>query len=469
MAIVSSTIRIYAADQVTLVATEVTQGAATSIPIDSLVEGSEYYATAQVTDDSNLTSAESPQFEFYTLPDVSYFSAPVASANTISAQLDGITNDVAIDYYGLAYDTSSSFNNPSYTSPSQQGAVDITGLSENTTYYVRPYVIDEFSRRWVGTDQRSVSTSYSVPTIDWVGLSTVGSDSFTANVNITSTTSITNAYVQITQVGGSTTTGTLTAQTGVQQVNVTGLSPNTAYQIRVYATNAGGSGTSTVQNITTNAASIEVTVTSATVSPSNNIISAESRATIGTGITITNHSLEMYYDALHSGNAVESYNGGANATINNNFGHADPDETYYIFGKVTYTVAGDANTYVAWSTGYQVDTYSLLTFGTITTTNNSASIPYSVQGTASSIDIQYSEDQLNWITLSWPSLTSGTCTASGLTPNTQYYLKGRCRSTAGWSSYFTDTFTTTQVLPVVNVTGVSNITPVSADVNISVS
>lgn len=470
MAIVSSLIRLYASDQVTLLATYPTSGSSTAIPIDGLTAGTEYYVTAQVTDDGGLTSLESPQYDFYTLPDVEYFSAPTASATSIGAQLTGITNDVAIDYYGLAYDTSSSFNNPSYTTPAQQGAVDINGLSEHTTYYVRPYVIDEFGRRWVNTDQRSVTTSYSVPVIAWSGSPTVGSETFSASVNITSTTNITNAYVQYTPQGGSAQTYALSASTGTQSFTLTGLTPNTNYQIRVYATNSGGSGTSTVLNVTTSAASISVAVSNVSVNNTNNVIAATSTATVGTGITITGHYLDLYDNNAHTGVAAETYNGGANAVINNNFSNADPNDTYYVFGRVTYTVSGDANTYTAWSVGYQVDTYSLLSFGTITVGNTDASIPYSVQGTASSVDVSYSTDQTNWTTIPASSMSGGTLSLTSLTPNTTYYLRGRCQTSGlGWQGYVTDNFTTTQVLPVVTVLAPTNVTPISATINLSIS
>jgi len=440
----------------------------TSILADDLPEGSELYATAQATVDG-LQSAESAVYQFYTLPDVEYFSAPSASQGTISTQLDGITDVVAIDYFGLRYSTDSNFSTYNDVQ-SPQGGVDITGLSENTTYYVAPFVIDEFGRKYVNMSLiRQVAVPYNVPSIIWTGIATVGSDSFTQNINVASTAAVTNVTVSYQEQGGTAQTFNLQAQTGTQTVSLSGLSPNTPYTVRVYATNSAGTGTSSINSFTTGQAQMAVEVTQAQVSNVNNIIDATSRATYDSSITLIHNNVELWENNSHTGTAYES-NTGYTDTYTNNLAHANPDETYYVFGHVTYTIGSDPTVLEAWSAPVTVTTYSLLSFGNITTTNDSASIPYSVSGVALSDDIAYSSDGgTTWSTIPVSTLSGGTLTLSSLTPNTTYSLRGRCQSTAGWQAYVTTTFTTTNVLPTVTVSSVTNITPTEAQVNLTIS
>ena len=148
--------------------------------------------------------------------------------------------------------------------------------------------------------------------------------------------------------------------------------------------------------------------------------------------------------------------------------HADPDETYYVFCHTTYTVGSDPTVYDSWSPATEVNTYSLLSFNSVTPTNNSATINYSVTGTAATGEISYSVDNQNWTQLSISNWVGGSYTITGLTPSTTYYLRGRVQSTAGWQGYVTDRFTTTGTLPVVTVASVTDIKPTEAQVNLDI-
>lgn len=470
--ITQSVVRIYD-DQLktTLITSVTTQGASTAITVDDLAEGSEYWATAQVTDDGGLTSNESSPYRFYTLPDVDWFSQPVATSSTISAQLEGVTDTVTISRYGLVYDTNSTFTNPTYYDE-PQGGIQITGLSEHTTYYVRPYVIDEFNRRWINESLTvTLTTSYAVPTVTWSGTSTLGVTTWSQDVNITSSDTLTSVYVEYTPAGGSTQTLNLTATTGTQNVSLTGLNPNTSYDVVVKAVSASGMGTSTTQTFTTIAPVIAVNVDSLTLNNLNNqiAVSASAQANDPSAISITGFYLDLYDNNTHTGSAVETINGGSVSSMTGTLSHADPDDTYYVYGRVTWTVTGDQTVHTAWSAPYEVTTYALLSFGTIQTTNTTASIPYTVAGTALSDEIAYSYDNSVWTPIPVTTLSGGTLSVTGLTPSTSYYLRGRCQSTAGWQGYVTTTFSTTGVLPVVTIDSVSNITPSTAQVNLIIS
>lgn len=471
MAITQSTIRIYEdSAKTTLIASEVTSGSATSIMVDGLPEGSELYATAQVTDDSSLTSEESPVLQFYTLPNVIYFTQPFATIDgTMGAQLESVTDVVAVDYWGLRYSTDQHFATYIDTPQSQRGDIDVSGLTENTTYYVEPYIIDEFGRKWVNDEAAvSVHVPYAKPTVTWTGVAAVGIDTYQHQINIQSTAAITDVTVYYTD-GSTTSSFNLQNQTGTQSVSLTGLTPNTSYSIYVKATNASGYTNSSTNTFTTNQAQMAVEVTQAQVYNTNNYVNATSRATYDSSITLVSNSIELWENNSHTGTAYEA-NTGSTDTYTNTLGHANPDETYYVFGHVTYTIGSDPTVLEAWSSPVTVTTYALLSFGNITTSNDTASIPYSVSGVSISDDIAYSSDGgTTWTAIPVSTLSGGTLHLSGLTPNTTYSLRGRCQSAAGWQAYVTTTFTTTNVLPVVTVSSVTNITPTDATVNLTIS
>lgn len=474
MSITQSTIRIYDDQLKTdLVHEQTTSGSATDILIEDVLDaGTEYWCTVQAIDGQGLTTEESSVYRFYTLPDVTWFAGPYASINSISAQLEGITDDVTIARYGIVYATQSDFSDAVYYDQ-VQGGIDIYGLEESTRYYVRPYVIDEFDRRWVNIDAETyVTTGASVPIVSWVGLSAVGTTTFTTQVNVNSSTTVSSVVATLTPAGGSPQTIGLVASSGTQNVNIISLTPNTQYTLYVSATNSGGTGQSTTRTFTTMSAagSAQVELTNVSVSNSNNIISVDSRATYDSNIiTITGHYIELYSNDTHTGTAEESNSGGAVANYSNNLSHANPDETYYVFSRVTYTVSGDLTVYTAWSEPYEVQTYSLLSFGAISTTSTGASIPYSVAGNAISTQIEYSPDNSNWYSIPVSSYSGGTLTISGLTPSTNYYLRGRVQSTAGWSDYITNTFTTQSIGVSVTVVSVTNIFETGADVNLNIT
>lgn len=471
MAITKSVIKIYADEYKTqLVGNKTTLSGATEIPISGLTEGTAYWGTVTVEDDNNLTSDESPVYKFYTLPDVVWSTQPVATADTITATMAAVTHDVGAYVFGMRLSTSQDLSN--YTDYTGHNTVTITGLTENTTYWVAPLVVDEFGRKWVNESlKQSVGTSYELPIINWYGMSAVGITDFHASVNVISSSPLTSVVCTYTPVGGSAQTQTLSATTGVQGVNLTGLTPNTTYSVVVRATNSAGYDETTTNTFTTNSAAggIEVALENVSVNNSNNEITGTSKATYDSNvITITGHYLELWDNAQHTGAAIESVSGGANATITQTLSHANPDEVYFLFGRVTYTVSGDLTVYTAWSEPEKVLTYALLSFGLVSPTSTSADVPYSVAGDAISVEIAYSVDQNSWTNLPVPSRTGGTINIPNLNPSTQYYVRGRVQSTFGWSDYETTTFTTSAIGVTVTIINITNIYETGADINLNI-
>lgn len=474
MAIVSSTIKVYDDAEKTTLLFTVTGGAGNSVVVNGLDPGTSYWATVTATDDTPLTSDESPVYQFFSLPNIEFAGPLTSGSDWFSAEVRITTDVVGVSRVGLIYDTSSDFSNPQ-TYEEAYGAsreLRVTGLEEHTVYYVKPYLIDQFGRYWENTvAMTTVTTGYSAPVVTWTGLSALGSTTFTNSVNVQSTSAVTAVYVVYRPIGGSATTVNLTATTGTQPVSLSGLTPNTTYEITAYATNASGTGQSTLQVFTTNALNVLVDLINVTVSNENNVVSVESKASYDSNIiTITGHWVDLYENDEHKGTAFESVSGGANAVVNLNLSHANPDETYFVFGRVTYTVAGDATEYTAWSEPWETLTYSLFSFGSRGTDGTTAKFDFSVVGDAQSTVIEYSTDQANWTKVAVGDPNGETILLNGLDPDTTYYFKGRTKSAAGWSGYDTMTLTTgADTAHQIVITSVTNITSDSAIINVTIS
>lgn len=473
MSIVQSIVKIYDDQQKTTLITSVTtQGASTAIGVDELDEGQEYWATATVQDDAQLWSNESATYRFYTLPDVVWHTgSPAVSGDTIGYQIDVVTNTVGTSQVGIVYSTDPSMATYSkYYTPNRADG-DLHGLAEHTTYYVAPYCIDEFNREWINFDgETSLTTPYAIPTLAWTGISSLGVTTWTNQITVTSTDTVSAVTVTYQAQGGAAQTLSLQARTGAQNVSLTGLNPDTPYTVTVTATNSAGTGTSSTQSFRTSAGGVQVDTLTAVVNNSNNNIAATGRAQANDpAVTITGIALELWSNNSHTGTAIERIPGTSPYTsISDTFTSANPDVEYYVFTHVTYTVSGGA-TQEAWSSPLDVRTYALLSFGSITTNNNSATINYSVNGVATSGEISYSVDNSTWIQLPISNWSGGSYTLTGLSASTSYYLRGKVQSTAGWQDYITTTFATTGVLPTVTVSSVTNITPTEAQVNLSIS
>ena len=471
--ITQSTIRIYAdANKTTLLKTVVTSGPATSVDISDLSPGTEYYATVEVVE-NGLTSDESPVYKFYTMCGVNWTTMPAPTSNTITGTMAAVTTDVGCYVFGMRISTHSDLSD--YTDYTGHNTVSARNLPEHTDFYVAPLCIDEFGRKWVDTSLKVlVTTLYELPIVSWIGMMAIGITDFTASVNVQSNGPITSVVAYYTQTGGSTQTQTLTAGTGTQSFRITGLQPNTEYTVTVRAMNAAGFADTTTQIIRTNSAvgGITVKLTSAVVSNSNNIITVESEATADASCTITGHYVDMFMTADIARNPVEEVSGGANDQIRVNLGHADPDTTYFLYGKVTYTIGSDPTEYTAWSEPVKVQTYSLFSFTEVTPYDTSSDVRYTVAGSYSGLDCAISTDQVNWTPISMNENLRNGANISGLTPDTTYYLRGRCKSEAGWSDYVYSSFTTgngASTADTVDITAVTYITETTATFTVTIS
>lgn len=461
--IISSVLRIYVNN--TLIDTVNVLGDGEEATTNALSPGSEYYATIESTNDEQMSSGESPAYKFYSLPNIELTGYVNRDSEGFTRPTNITTDVVNVIEHGLEYDTTSSFTHPQSTIGNR-----VTGLEENTTYYYRPYCIDEFNRRWVNDqDTDSVTTLYAVPSVEWLGIYGSTESTFSALISITSLANITSVVATVT-TNGVTTNYPLTAQTGNQYVTITGLTPNTTYDITISSTNSAGIGQSTIETFTTQMAEEGMTVTLVrpVVSNVDNEMNVTSVASYSPDINLVSHSIEIYTNEYHTGIPVDS-DTNTGDSLTSTFTGLSEDTTYWVFGKVEYTVGSDPTVVTAWSEPEQIQTYALLSFGTITPSSDQCSIVFTVSGNSTNTQVEYSIDNVNWSNIPVTTPQGETLTITNLTPSTNYYLRGRVQSQAGWQEYVTDDFTTTGAQATVVITGVDNITSSGATVNLLIT
>ena len=466
MAITQNTIRIYSDPTCeTLVSTFTDTSLDFHEVITGLTAGTQYYATVQSQDSLGQVSDESPAYGFTTLPQVNFTGYVTRDDTGFVRSMSNTTTDVQVVENGICWDTNSNFLNPTYTA-----GTTVSGLTENTTYYYRPYCIDDQGRRWVNTsDTDSVTTLYSIPRVYWNVIYGADATSFSARISIESLDTLTQVVATVT-TNGVTTNYPLTAQTGYQTIAITGLSPQTYYTIQIKATNSVGMGVSTIESFTTQEASQGMTVTLVRpiVSNVDNEMNVTSIASYSPDINLVSHSIEIYTNEYHTGIPVDT-DTSTSDSLTSTFTNLAVDTTYWVFGKVEYTVGSDPTVVTDWSEPEEIHTYTLMSFGVITTTTNGASIPFTVQGTATQVEVEYSVDQVNWSNIPVSDPTGETLQVSNLTPSTNYYVRGRAEGQGGWQEYVTDDFTTAGAQPTVLITGVSGVTSSSAVVNLLIT
>lgn len=469
MAITQSIIKLYSDQAMTqLVGTYTDTDNDQHEVLTGLTPGTQYWLTVE-SENSYGNWSDPKQGTFYTIPQVN-LTGVVNKGDTsfLRPVAETTTSAVPVSVKGLEYATDNLFSDavrvPNYT---------VTGLTENTTYYYRPWCRDIFGREWVNTsDVDSVTTMYSVPEVLYKSINGASLTTFDCTITVNSLDTVSSVYAELT-TSGVTTTIPLTAATGDQHVVLTGLSPNTNYDIQIFAVNSSGTGSSVLYNFTTQQQTgvMDVILRSGQlVDSSDNSVTASCDVSYDHDeVTLVSNSVYIYDDASHSGNIID-FDSGSTDSFTAYLTNLADDETYYVFGKAEYTVGIDPTVYVEWSTPVQIHTYSLLSFISITPGNDNCQVVFTVSGNSTNTQVEYSIDNVTFTQVPVGNPQGDTLTITGLTPNTNYYLRGRAQNQAGWQTYVEDTFTTTGVVPLgIHLNNISNISGSGATVNLTIS
>lgn len=280
MSVVRTELKVYAGTtasgtQIGQTIVDTTAGGPASVSLNqstlgvALSAGEQYCVVAGCTDDISYPLEWTNPYPFKTLI-LAEITSCTGGNGTISPDLSFTYNNQVLSATGCGVYVStnaSGLNAVRKPASNQQEAEHgwvVTGLAENTTYYVIPYVVDDLNREYRGdwSDAETVSTGYTPPTVTISNTSTTY-NSISGNLNVATNDTLSSVYIDLWATGSGTHYRiNKTATTGVQNFTITDgdvdsngvtvvISDNTEYRITVYATNTGGGTGSAIATVTT--------------------------------------------------------------------------------------------------------------------------------------------------------------------------------------------------------------------------
>jgi len=218
--------------------------------ITGLSPNTTYYVRAYATNTKGTAYGEQKSFRTYDQEMPTVFTGDVTNITATTTDCSGnVTADggASVTARGVCWSTSENptTSNSMTTDGTGVGTYssNITGLSPNTTYYVRAYATNS-----VGTaygEQKSFTTNLEMPSVitgELTNITTITADC-SGNVTADGGASVTARGVCWSTSENPTTSNSMTTNgtgVGTYTSNITGLSPNTTYYVRAYATNTKG-------------------------------------------------------------------------------------------------------------------------------------------------------------------------------------------------------------------------------------
>lgn len=419
--------------------------------LSSLSYNTTYYVRAYATNSSGTSYGEEKSFTTSKLaPTVT--TNDVTSITSNSAVCGGeVTDDggASVTARGVCYSTS---QNPTlsgqHTSDGNgTGAFTsiLTGLEENTTYYVRAYATNSEGTSYGAQKTFTTSQNVVIPTLTTSDVTNVSTNYATCGGNVTSSgygtvsargvcwSTSQNPTVSNPHTTDGTGTGSFTS-------SITGLTENTTYYVRAYATNEAGTAYGDQKIFTTPHATTLPTVTT-----SNVIDITQTTATSGGNVTS-----EGYGTVSARGSCWST---SQNPTISNPHttdGTGTGDFTSSITGlteNTTYYVRAYATNEAGTAYGEQImftteQSYSLPILITTDITDITASTAISGGYVVSDGNLEVTARGVCWSTSQNPTIDDThtnngtgigafTSNISGLDLSTTYYVRAYATNNAG--------------------------------------
>ena len=437
-----------------------------TVQLSGLTPGATYYVRAFAI--NGVGTAYSNQIAFTTLiiPTVTTTAASDISFFTATSGGEVLATGVPeITARGICWSTSA---NPtladSHTSDSTGFGIftsQITGLTINTTYYVRAYATNNFG---TGYGNQVTFTTLNIPSVSTKAITNIMDSTATCGGNVTSnggsTATLLAKGICWSTFLNPTIEDSIAIDTSSQNnytCVMTGLIPNTTYYVRAFATNGGGTAYGVQKNFTTKA--VPTIILDSATNISSLTASCTYHITSTGGMTVTARGI--CYGTTPNPNLSDSVITGTGNTGTKQLTGLTPGTTYYVRAFATNNIG----------TGYSNQiSFTTLTIPTVTTAeiSNITLLTATCGGEVLATGVpEITARGVCWSTLPNPTTadshtTDGvgfgafTSQMTGLNSGTTYYVRAYATNSSGIGYGNLITFTTLN-LPTVLTNAVSNI------------
>jgi hypothetical protein len=459
--------------------TNTANSAGFSSAINGLTQNTTYYVRAYATNSMGTAYGNQETFTTLTIVVPIVTTTPVSLITSNSVNSGGaVINDggSAVTDWGVCWSTSP---NPTLSNSVLQNTVNsasfssmISGLTLNTTYYVRAYATNIAGTAY---GNQETFTTLNIPTVTTTTISSITTTSANSGGAVTSNGGAAVTARGVCWVVGTTPTindniTTDGAGGGSFNSTLTNLLPNTTYFVRAYATNSAGTAYGNQETFTTLAVVLPtitttpVTAISSTSANSGGVVTSSGGGYVSArGIcwstspnpTLANSFLQDIYPGLGSFSSAIS-----SLSLNT---------TYYVRAYATNqagTAYGNQETF----TTLNVPTVTTTGISSITTTSansggnvtSNGGLAVTARGVCWAIGITPTIN--NFVTTDGAGGGSFNSALSNLLPNTTYFVRAYATNSAGTAYGNQETFTTIPiVIPTVATTPISSITNTAAN------
>jgi uncharacterized protein (TIGR02145 family) len=408
-----------------------------------------------------------------TLSSPTVSTTAITNKTTNSASSGGnITSDggAAISARGVCWSTTPNPTtaNSKTTNGTGSGSFtsNITGLTANTTYYVRAYATNSQGTAYGAQESFTTSQSVSMATVTTTAVTTFTTTTAVLGGNVTSdgNATVTERGVVYATTQNPTTSNTKVTMgtgTGIFSNTVTGLTANTTYYIRAYAINSQGTSYGSEVSFKTNPilAMATVTTTAVTTFTTTNAVLGGNVTSDGNA-TVTERGVVYATTQNPTTSNTKVTMGTGTGSFSNTVTGLTANTTYYVRSYAINSQGTSYGSEVSFKTNPTLAlatvTTTAVTIFTTTTALLGGNVTSDGNATVTERGVVYATTSNPTTTNTKVTIGTGTGsfsnTVSGLTANTTYYVRAYAINSQGTAYGSEVSFKTNPILALATVT-----------------